>query len=81
MLTLWIVTVIFVGGPYGQVPRPRAGIGVTAGHHQVRTGPGGRASFRVRAGTYNLTVAHCGKLPPVRVRGETTRTRVRCSIR
>jgi hypothetical protein len=80
MLTLWIVTVMFVGGPYGHTPQPKSGVRLTAGHHLARTGAGGRAVLRVRTGTYSLTVAKCGRVGPIDVHGEVTRTRVRCTI-
>jgi hypothetical protein len=81
MLTLWIVTVIFVGGPHGHQPRAQPGVRVTAGHHVKRTDAHGRAVFRVRDGRYSLAVAHCGHFLPIHVHEEITRTRVRCSIR
>jgi hypothetical protein len=81
MLTLWIITVIFVGGPHGHLPTGEPGVHLTAGRHHAVTGAHGRASFRVRAGTYTLKVAHCGTIHGIRVHLETTRTRVRCSIR
>jgi hypothetical protein len=79
MLTLWIVTVIFAGGSHGHPPRAQPGARVTAGHLVRRTDAHGHAVFRVRGGTYRLTVRHCGHFT-IHVHGEVTRTRVHCTF-